>query len=106
MAEKLGQEERLRKATVQAFITSQDFDETRMRFDRLKTLSTLTEADIQQIIEGFSKNDQLYNAIYLRNHNNRLVNFLENRTEKKFIIEGKAIKEIKAELVVDEEIPF
>lgn len=105
LADKLGQEERLRKATVQAFVTSRNFDEARDRFNRLKTLQTLTEADIQQIIEGFSNNDQLYNSIYLNNQYNRLVSFLENRTGKKYRIENKTIKQAQEELA-DDEMPF
>ncbi len=95
LSEKLGQEERLRKALVQAFVTSPDFNETQSRFERLKTLPTLTEADIRQIIEGFSSNNQLYNCGYLNNQYHRLTTFLENRTGKKYQINNGSIKQVQ-----------
>ena len=104
LTEKLGHEERIRKATIQAFITSNDFHETKIRFLRLQRLTTLTEADIQQIIDGFTSNEFLHEAFYLTNEYNRLINFLENRTGKKYRIEGNIIKLQEAEK--DDEIPF
>ena len=104
LSEKLGQEDRLRKAAIQAFVSSNTFDEAKIRFERLKKIATLMEADIQQIIDGFSNNDQLHKAIYLVNHYNRLVSFLEDKTGKRYKIEGKVIK--LAEDGKDGEIPF
>ena len=104
LVEKLGQEERIRKATVQAFITASDFDEAASRFNRLQAIRSVTESDIQQIIESFSHNENLYKAYYLTNKYNRLTNFLENRTGKKYTIEGRSIKLSKEGL--EEETPF
>lgn len=104
LSEKLGQEERLRKAAVQAFVTSSNFEDAKLRFERLKRLSTLTEGDVQQIIDGFAGNDSLNNAWHLVNEHNRLTSYLENRTGKKYIIDGKVIKVLANE--DDDEIPF
>jgi TIR domain len=104
LVEKLGQEERIRKATVQAFVDSSNFNEVTKRFNRLQAIRFVSEADIQQIIEAFSTNENLHNAWYLTNEHNRLVNFLENRMGKHYKIEGKSIKQIEAEL--DDEVPF
>jgi hypothetical protein len=104
LVEKLGQEERIRKATVQAFVDSSDFDEAGRRFNRLQAIRSVSEADIQQIIEAFSSNENLYKAWYLTNKHNRLVNFLENRTGKHYKIEGRSIKQVEAEL--DDAVPF
>jgi hypothetical protein len=105
LSEKLRQEDRLRKAAIQAFITSANFDDAKIRFNRLKKLTTLTESDIQQIIDGFAENESLYNAYYLVNTHNRLINFLENRTGKQYKIEEGAIKQTLME-DNDDEIPF
>ncbi len=105
LAEKLGQEERLRRATLQAFLSSNDWGETEKRFKRLKTLDTLTDADIQKIIDAFPKNEALYKCWYLTHpKNNRLLSFLENRTGKKYVVENNHIKlDLSQE---DMDIPF
>jgi len=105
LARKLGQEERIRKSVVQTFIKSPDFYETQVRFTRLQSLETITDADIQQIIEGYSQNDQLYGCLYLHNHKNqRLLDFLKYRTGKDYQRNGKNIKLVEDN--DDDEIPF
>jgi hypothetical protein len=92
LAEKLGHEERLRKAAVQAFVAAADFDEAKVRFERMKKVPTMTESDVQQIVDGFPKNESLHKAFYLINKHNRLISFLENRTGKRYEIQDKSIK--------------
>jgi len=104
LIKKLGQEERIRKSAVQAFVKSPNFDETKNRFTRLQSLEKITDIDIQQIIEGFMQNDQLHGSIYLTNQNKRLISFLNNRTGKNYTIQGKQIKILEEEN--DDEIPF
>lgn len=102
---KLGKEERIRKSIVQTFIKSPNFNETQTRFGRLQSLETITDVDIQQIIEGYSQNNQLYECLYLHNEKNqRLIDFLKNRTGKDYQRNGKHIKLIKN--TDNEEIPF
>lgn len=101
---KLGQEERIRKSVVQAFVKSPDFNETASRFRRVQSLTTITDSDIQQIIEGYAQNDQLHNAAHLHNHKNqRLLDFLKNRTAKDYQIDGKVIRLSQQE---EEDLPF
>ncbi len=98
LVKKLGHEERIRKSVVQTFIKSPSFSETQSRFTRLQSLETITDPDIQQIIEGFSQNSQLYGCGYLHNHaNQRLLAFLKNRTGKDYKIEDKYIKPMEDE---------
>jgi len=104
LAEKLGQEERIRKAIVQAFVDSSNFDESKKRFERLKNIRSLDEADIQQIIDAFYSNENLHNAFYLTNEYNRLAKFLHNKTGKRFKINLRTIKQVDEQL--DETIPF
>jgi hypothetical protein len=104
LAEKLGQEERIRKSTVQAFVDSSNFDESKKRFERLKDIRSLDEADLQQIIDAFSSNENLHNAYHLTNENKRLAKFLYNKTGKRFKIADRTIKQVDEQL--DETIPF
>ena len=46
LEEKLGQQKRLTKAAIQAFISSTNFYEAKVSFNRLSKLKTLAEADI------------------------------------------------------------
>jgi len=106
VAEKLGREDRIQQGLISAFLLSPDFDETKLRFDRLvAVVNELNEAELAQIIEGFSKNDQLYCAGHLVSKYNRLKNFLERTTAKKFRIERNAIIEIKRNEFM-EDVPF
>lgn len=105
LVKKLGQEERIRKSVVQTFIKSSSFIETQARFTRLQSLETITDSDIQQIIEGFSNNSQLFECLYLHNASNqRLLTFLKNRTGKDYVIDKNQIKLLKDPF--DDEIPF
>jgi hypothetical protein len=106
LAAKLGHEERIRKALVQAFVSIREFEEIQARFKRLCELDTLTEADIQQIIDGFARNEKLHNGFYLVNEKNRLVSFLKQKTGRKYVIEKNALKLFEPEENLDEDIPF
>ncbi len=94
LVEKLGKEERIKKATLQAFLSVSDFNDVPKRFDRLQAVRSITQSDIQEIIDAYGKNKNLYDAYYLK-IKNRLVDFLEDRTGKKYLIERKTIKESK-----------
>jgi TIR domain len=106
VAERLGRQDRIQQGLISAFLISPDFDETKLRFDRLvAVINELSEAELAQIIEGFSKNGQLYQAGHLVSKYNRLKNFLEKTTIKKFQIEGREIREINKRKSLDE-TPF
>jgi hypothetical protein len=57
-------------------------------------IDRLNDANLNRILEGFSKNDQLYRASYLGNSSNRLVRFLERTTNKRYVVAGRTIQEL------------
>lgn len=96
LSERLNATDRLRGHLVSAFCASENFNETRRRFDRLKSLNGFTKNEVTQIMTAFTKNSQLHNCYYL-NSKNRLVRFLEECTGSPYRIDGRQIIE---------EIPF
>ena len=92
LGERLNNGSRLQGALITAFLESRDFDETRKRFNLLeKATDSLSEEEVERIIDGFGKNNQLYNSWYLKNQYQRLVSFLERTTGKEYIIEKRRI---------------
>lgn len=92
LTDKLGSKERLQTSLISAFVNSPDFHEVRRRFDRMKgVVESLSDGEVAVISEGFRKNSQLHNAIYLVNKYERLRMFLNEVTGKEFSIEGKNI---------------
>ncbi|MDE0534433.1 MAG: toll/interleukin-1 receptor domain-containing protein [Albidovulum sp.] len=105
LADKLGNRERLQTSLISAFLSSPSFDEAKRRFDCMKNVvDSLSEAEVAEITEGFRRNDQLHNAIYLNNKNCRLRKFLNKVSGKEFIIEGKNIRVEGKEL--EDIVPF
>ncbi len=105
LAEKLGNKGRLQDGLIAAFVQSPDFDQTKVRFDRLNAVcKSLSEEEVDQIIDGFQRNSQLYNAGHLTSKYRRLANFLRQRTGKEYVIEGRQISPV-LEKVADED-PF
>ncbi len=105
LAEKLGNKDRLQSAVVRAFLTSPDFVQTKLRFDRMDgVVSSLSDEEVGLIIRGFADNDQLHKAGHLTSKYQRLPKFLKRTTGKDFVIEGNTISIIKEE--VDDEMPF
>lgn len=97
LAKALGRQERLQGAIVKSFVSSPHWGETTVRFDRMtEVVDRLTDAELATIIEGFRRNDQLHNAMYLyhRNHH-RLLTFLRNATGRLFVVaeDGLTIRE-------------
>ena len=105
IAEKLGQKGRLQPALISAFAAAPDFNEAKIRFQRMDRLVTkISPKELTQIITAFENNPQLHNAIYLDNEYHRLVHFLEKATGRKFVIDGRNIRE--PAVAPDDEIPF
>lgn len=100
LIDKLNQENRIKKSVLQAFLTVNEFKDVPSRFKKLQQIKTITDSDIQSIIDGFANNYYLYNAIYLINDRNRLTNFLESRSGKKYKIAGKNIRAIDSPAVI------
>jgi hypothetical protein len=92
----LGKQERLQEVLVSSFVASPSFSDTKSRFDRMNAnVTKLTDKQLQQIIDGFYTNDQLYNAGILTSKFQRLRKFLEKVTGREFTIEGRTISEVK-----------
>lgn len=110
LVERLGQKGRLQQTLVSAFASSPDWDAARERFDRMNnSVSTLSNDDVSQIQTAYSSNESLHGAYYLKNHYNRLTNFMKRCTGKEFEIDGRElkIKKVKSKKRdVDDEIPF
>ncbi len=110
LVDKLGQKGRLQRGLVAAFASSSNWDAARERFDRMEgSVSTLTDDEVSQIQTAYSSNDSLHGAYYLKNHYNRLTDFMKRCTGKEFEIDGKElkIKKVKAKKrEMDDEIPF
>jgi hypothetical protein len=110
LVERLSQQGRLQQAIVSAFASSPSWDATRERFDRMEgCVSNLSDNEVSQIQAAYSSNESLYSAFYLKNHYNRLTDFMSRCTGKEFKIDGKVL-EIKKTKVskreMDDEIPF
>ena len=98
LGEKLNNLDRLQGALITAFIESAGFEEAKARFNRLnKTVDSLSEEEVKRIIDGFRENDQLYDAWYLRNQYNRLVDFLGRTTGKNYVIKKRGIISYESE---------
>ncbi len=81
LSDKLGNRERLQTSLISAFVNSPNFYEAKQRFDRMKgVVESLSDVEVAEIVEGFSKNSQLHKAIYLNNKYERLRNFLNKVT--------------------------
>lgn len=83
---------RAKEVLISAFINSTDFNQTKTRFEELRTAATdLSEKDVSLIIDGFRMNDQLYKAGHLISKYQRLKNYLNDAAGGKFSIEGREI---------------
>jgi TIR domain len=104
IAEKLGSKTRLQGTLISAFLAAPDFFETKSRFDRMAgVITSLSDDELQTILEGFKNNYQLHNCYHL-SYYNRMINFLEKTTMHKFEWKGKEIRVLKQ--TVDDQIPF
>jgi hypothetical protein len=98
------QRDRLQASLIASFVNSPSFDETKSRFNRLdKVTRDLSDIELKTIIDGFSKNDQLYKSIYLTNTSNRILKFLDRTTGQNFVLEGR---QIHPNSDYDDDVPF
>ena len=92
LQKKLNNKKRMQGALITALVESPSWDDTRDRFDRLnKVVETLSEEEVERIIDGYKKNNQLHHAMYLNNKHKRLKHFLERTTGKKYVIKRNTI---------------
>ncbi|MEM1133932.1 MAG: toll/interleukin-1 receptor domain-containing protein [Pseudomonadota bacterium] len=74
---------------VKSFCDAPDFSEAKNRFERLKrNTNQLSPVHIEQIIQAFASNSQLYNAGHLTSKYQRLVNYMNTVTDGDWAIEG------------------
>jgi hypothetical protein len=105
LATKLGNKGRLQSALITAFVDSPNFNETKVRFDRLDdVVDTLSKGEADQIALGFHNNDQLHNAGHLTSKYQRLQNFMKRTTGTDYGIEDRKLFPLRKD--VDEEMPF
>ena len=92
LVDRLDNGDRLQQSVIRAFLESPNFDEARLRFDRMEAVvSELSDSEVEEIQNGFRENDQLHKAYYLGGKHERLARFLARATGKSFVIEGKNI---------------
>ncbi|TNV36753.1 toll/interleukin-1 receptor domain-containing protein, partial [Yersinia pestis] len=92
LAESIGKASRIQQALISTFIASQSFDEAKHRFNRMnKSIKKLTEENLNTVMDGFRRNNQLNQCMYLNNNYNRLKTFIERTTGKSAITSGKEI---------------
>jgi hypothetical protein len=76
-----------------------------------RSVSTLSDDEVNQIRTAYYSNESLHGAYYLKNRYNRLTDFMKRCTGKEFEIDGKKLA-IKKEVVgkkqsdMEDEIPF
>jgi hypothetical protein len=110
LATRVGQQDRLQRAFIAAFVAAPDFNEARDRFNRMdKFVSKLSDEEAEEIVAGFNKNDQLHNAMYLTNSYGRMVGFLNRTTGRTYELgKDRSLTRKKRSVVstMDDDIPF
>ena len=95
--EKLANRSRLRSALITVFIRSLEWDKTKIWFDYLdKFVDSLSQEEVNHIIDGFEKNSQLHGCYYLTK-NGRMINFLEKTTGREYVIKRRKIISCESE---------
>lgn len=108
----LGRQERLQEVLVTSFIESPSWTDAKSRFDRMaEHVTKLTAAELKQIVDAFHTSGQLNQSVHLTSRYERLRNFLERTTSKKFLFEDRKIIEVETNRAVgfdefDENVPF
>lgn len=96
IGEMLNAHERLADGLVSAFAASEDYDQARYRFDRMKkAIEKLSDSQVATIVQAYEENQSLYRAIYLDNKYNRLIEYMESATDSIWTIEGKFLKKVQ-----------
>lgn len=101
----IGQEGRLKGILIESFLSSQSYFDAMERLEYLtKTSDKLTEKEFSRIVEGYSKNDQLYGCAGIHNRGNWFKRYLESATGKKLeFSQGKIVDKSMDE---SNDIPF
>ena len=106
IAAAVGKTERMQGALVSSFAVAPDFNAARDRFESLKVnVVRLTDEQVETIIDGFFKNENLHDAFYLTNQHNRLTKYLHDATGTEFSIEGRTLSRVVKD-DLDDNVPF
>lgn len=82
----------MRQGLIEAFIDLRSYTDADLRLHRLEEgISSLTDEELNRIANGYANNDQLYGC-YLVNRNDRFLNFLQQKTGRRYSIEGRIIR--------------
>lgn len=106
IAKSLDAHDRLQDGLISAFVASEDFSQARARFEKMnKMVSSLTDNQVDVIVQAYAANENLYKAIYLDNQYDRLKKFMKSAAGGEWLIKGKSL-ERKSVVDEAEEIPF
>lgn len=101
----IGQEGRLKEILIEAFVSSENYDDTISSLKRLKaTADNLSESELNRIIEGYARNSQLHSCHGIHTRGDWFMQYLEKATGKKFEYEQNQIVELTTN--EDDDIPF
>jgi hypothetical protein len=93
-------------ALVASFAVAPDFNAARDRFESMKAnVTRLRDEQVETIIDGFFKNENLHDAFYLTNQHNRLTKYLEAATGTEFAIDGRTLSRV-VKVDLDDDVPF
>ncbi|MFK7973514.1 MAG: toll/interleukin-1 receptor domain-containing protein [Rickettsiaceae bacterium] len=90
----------VKQFVIDAFINSSSFSEANRAFNILQTYKDFTDIELENIINGFNANDQLYQCDFI-NNKNQFFNFIQSRSTKNYQVKNKKII-----LINDDEISF
>ena len=102
----VGAEDRMRESLVRAFVESNDFRDTRDRFDRLKLVAReLTDEEERVLVDGYNQNSQLNQSIYLGNKYRRFESLLRELTGKQYIVRSRRVS-LQEDAETFNDVPF
>ena len=93
----IGQEGRLKEILIEALVSSVTYLDTIAALQRLvETADHLNDTELNRIIEGYTRNDQLHGCAGIHNRGNWFKRYLENATGKNFEFRQRRIIELSA----------
>jgi len=100
ISQKFDKKNLVRKAAIAVFINSSSFFDADEAFKRLQNFKDFTDIELENLVNGFNSNDQLYGC-YLINGKSQFFKFIKSNSTKKYEMVGNKIN-----LINDEKIPF
>lgn len=97
IAKRIPESPHMRRAVIDHFVKSPSFIDAAERFEFLSQLKTLTDQEVETVVQGHNDNNQIHHC-FLLTRNGRLLDFINERSTRKFVAVGSTI--------VEEEHPF